>query len=44
MSNIEKAQRVRERTRNPPTGLTVVVRAEEMHRAARRILLKEEAV
>ena len=44
MSNIEKAQKVRERTRNPPLGLTVAARAEELHRAARAYLLKKEAV
>ena len=37
--NIEKAQVARMKTREPPTELTIAVRAEELHQAARDILL-----
>lgn len=43
MRPIDKARIARERTRQPPTGLKIAARAEELHRAARAYLLKTEA-
>ena len=39
MRSIEKAQVAREKTREPPTELTIAERAETLHQAARDVLL-----
>jgi len=39
LRNIDKAQMAREKTREPPTELTIAERAETLHQAARKVLL-----